>query len=166
MSAVRRPHPPLHDWPVQVYDEVFGFAWYCGQGVMVAQAVVRHGTGKGAHAYHDFEDRVLNHCQADVAQAGGLYVIHDMRAMQSYDVAARKVWIERMQRRKRGYLRGSTVVVTDASALLKMAVQAVNMVATLNLGMASRIELASDLSQALRSRRISPPARGTPFPGE
>jgi hypothetical protein len=158
-----RPLPPLQGWPTQRYDEAYGFLWYCGGGLLVSQTVVDHGTVEAAHAYHDTADQVLATCAEDMERSGGLYVIHDLRQLRTYDAAARKVWQERMRRRGRGYLRGSTVVVREASPLLKMAVQGVNMMASLNLG--SRIELSTDLSAVLRKHRVAPPGPDVPFPG-
>jgi hypothetical protein len=161
----QQPRPPLQHWPVQVLDPRFGFVWYCQRGIMVAQLVVDHGTAEAAHAYHDLEDRVLAHRGEEVERAGGLYVIHDWRGVHTYDAETRKVWLARMRRRKPGYLRGSTVVVTEASSLLRMGVQAVNMMASLNLGLVSRITLSEDLSHALAEEGVRPPPQGASFPG-
>jgi hypothetical protein len=158
-----RPLPPLQGWPVQRYDERFGFTWYCGEGIMVSQVLVPHGTEVAAHAYHDLADAVVARCRDDLERCGGLYVIHDLRQLRTYDASARRVWQERMRRRGRGYLRGSTVVVLEASPLLKMAVQGINLMASLSLG--SSIELSTDLSAVLRAQRVAPPPEGTPFPG-
>jgi hypothetical protein len=158
-----RPLPPLQGWPIQQYDEAFGFLWYCGGATLVSQALAEHGTIEAAHAYHDRADAVIASCAGDLDRCGGLYVIHDLRRLRTYDAGARKVWQERMRRRGRGYLRGSTVVVLEASPLLKMAVQGINMMASLSLG--SRIELSTDLATVLRKHRVVPPEPGVPFPG-
>lgn len=155
------PRSPMDRWPVQVADPRFGYAWYCGEGVVVSQAVLTHGTEEAAHAYHDVVDAALAAAPAEFEAAGGLYVIHDFRLVRKYDAGARTAWQERMRRRGRGYLRGSTVVVHQASPLLKMAVQAINLMASLSLG--SRIELASDPSVVLAELGVTGPAPR--FPG-
>jgi hypothetical protein len=159
---IYRPEKPLDGWPLQIADERFGFAWYCGAGMIVTQAAVAHGTEAAAHAYHDLADRVLSRCTSDVEAAGGLYVIHDMRLLESYESTARRAWAERMSRRARGYLRGSTVVVDRASPLLKMAVSGINLLAALKLG--SAIEIAKDMSEALRAHSVQRPAEDARFP--
>jgi hypothetical protein len=156
------PRAPLQAWRLQVADARFGFAWYCGNGVIVTQAAVNHGTVEAAHAYHDLADRVITHRAEDLKTAGGLYVIHDLRLLETYDSDARKVWSERMRSRERGYLRGSTVVVKEVSPLLKMAVAGINMMTTLNLG--SKVELSLDLTETLRQHRVQPPGPGDRFP--
>jgi len=157
MLLARNPRPPFESWPVHLADERFGFAWYCGAGVIVTQATLTHGTQEAAHAYHDFADRVLVDHAEEVTRAGGLYVIHDLRILQTYDQAARRAWTERMKRRRNGYLRGSTVVVQEANSLLKMAVSGINLMAALSLG--STIELTTDLPATLRQHEVQPPRR-------
>ena len=156
------PRAPFERWPLQVADEQWGFAWYCGKGVIVTQAAVTHGTQYAAHSYHDFADRMLSEHAAEIEAAAGLYVIHDLRLLQTYDAGARRAWTERMKRRKRGYLRGSTVVVDEATPLLKMAVSGINMMAALSLG--SFVELTNDLPGALRKYDVQAPRRLSTFP--
>lgn len=162
MVLPRTPRPPFETWPVQIADERFGFAWYCGAGIIVTQSALTHGTQESAHAYHDYADRVLLDHADDLAKAGGLYVIHDLRILQTYDQTARRAWTERMKRRKNGYLRGSTVVVREATPLLKMAVSGINLMAALNLG--STIELTTDLIATLRKHDVQPPGRPSMVP--
>jgi len=157
MPLSRPPRPPFETWPLQLADERFGFAWYCGAGMIVTQGALTHGTQEAAHAYHDFADRVLIDHAEEIASSGGLYVIHDLRLLQTYDQSARRAWTERMKRRRNGYLRGSTVVVKEANSLLKMAVSGMNLMAAVSLG--STIELTTDLPGTLRQHDVHPPRR-------
>lgn len=149
------PKAPFESWPVQHYDPRYGFAWYCGAGVIVSHVVIAHGSDAVAHAYHDFEGSVLHERAVEIAAAGGLFVIHDWRALVSYDANARRVWQDRMKSRKKSYLRGSVVCVEKASPLLKMAVQAANVVASVLHG--AKVELTTDLRGALATYVPTPP---------
>lgn len=150
-----QPRPPLDRWPIQHRDSNYGYAWYCGSGVIVSQVVASHGSAAAAHSYHDFEERILRDKKFELARCGGLFVVHDWRAMRTYDAEARRVWQERMRAREKGYLRGSVVCVARASALLKMAVQAANVVASMVHG--SKVELAEDVATVLREHGIDGP---------
>src|SRR5687768_14671169 len=98
--------PPFDGWPVQHVDQHYGYAWYCGDGLIVSHITTRHGTAQAARNYHDFEESVLRERAEDCKRAGGLFVIHDWRVMETYDGEARRVWQERMRLREKGYLRG------------------------------------------------------------
>jgi hypothetical protein len=150
-----QPRAPLDRWPIQHRDPNYGFAWYCGRGIIVSQVVATHGSAAAAHSYHDFEERILRERRFELARCGGLFVIHDWRAMQTYDAEARRVWQERMREREKGYLRGSIVCVARAGALLKMAVQAANVVASVVHG--SKVALSEDLESALREHAVDGP---------
>lgn len=162
MPLFRPPRPPFESWPLQVADDRFGFAWYCGAGVIVTQSVLTHGTQEAAHTYHDFADKILVEHADEIGKSGGLYVIHDLRLLQTYDHAARRAWTERMKRRRNGYLRGSTVVVNEPTPLLKMAVSGINLMAALSLG--SEIELSTDLPATLRKHDVQVPRRSSLVP--
>lgn len=155
------PLPPLDRWAIQHRDDHYGYAWYCGNGVIVSQVTVKHGSAAAARAYHDYEERILRDKAEELAQSGGLFVIHDWRAMETYDADARKIWQERMRDRPKGYLRGSIVCVASAGALLRMAVQAANLVAS--VVHTARVELSTDLEAALEAHDVplSGPQRGT-----
>jgi hypothetical protein len=105
-----------------------------------------------ARSYHEFEERVLREHADDCRRAGGLFVIHDWRAMETYDADARKFWQQRIRERPKGYLRGSTVCVASAGALLRMAVQAANLVASVVHG--AHVELSTNLEATLRSQVV------------
>jgi hypothetical protein len=148
------PVAPFDRWPVQHRDLHYGYAWYCDNGLIVSHITTRHGTAAAAHSYHEFEARVLRERASDCQRAGGLFVIHDWRAMETYDAEARRVWQEHMRAREQGYLRGSVVCVASAGALLRMAVQAANLVASVVHG--AKVELSEDIEGTLRAHGLSP----------
>jgi hypothetical protein len=152
---VHHPQPPFHHWPVQHFDPRYGYAWYCGRGLIASHVVVTHGTEAGAHAYHDFESAMLRDYKDEIAENGGIFAVHDWRAMATYESGARRVWQERMTSRPKGYLRGSVVCLLRASSLLRMAVQAANVVASLSHG--AKVELSTDVDAALRVHGLRAP---------
>ena len=159
-----RPLAPFDTWLVQHRDDNYGFAWYCGRGIIVSQVVAAHGSAAAAWSYHHFEEQVLRDRAVELKRYGGLFVIHDWRAMQTYDAEARRIWQARMREREKGYLRGSVVCVARAGALLKMAVQAANVVTSTVHGV--HVELSDNLEQVLRTHKLDvPPARVSGFFG-
>jgi hypothetical protein len=145
---------PFDRWAVQHQDDRYGYAWYCGNGLIVSHITAPHGSIAAAQAYLDYEDRVLRDRAEECQRRGGLFVIHDWRAMETYDTRARKYWQERMRQRPKGYLRGSTVCVASAGALLRMGVQAANLVASVVHGV--QVELSTDIEATLREHDLSP----------
>jgi hypothetical protein len=139
--------PPFDQWPVQHSDPAYGYVWYLGAGLIVSHITVVHGSEEAARAYHHFEEAILKDCADEVSDNGGIFVIHDWRVLESYDASARAVWQQRMRQRPKGYLRGSVVCVARANALLKMAVQAANVVASVTHG--AKVDLTTDLAAAL-----------------
>ncbi len=156
------PSAPFESWPVQHYDPRYGFAWYCGKGIIVSHITITHGTSDVAHAYHDYEGRMLAEHAEEIGAAGGIFVIHDWRALVDYDAEARRVWQDRMKGRRKSYLRGSVVCVQKASPLLKMAVQAANVVASVLHG--AKVELTTDLRTTLATHVPTPPRRSSLTP--
>jgi hypothetical protein len=150
--------PPFDRWPVQHQDDRYGYAWYCGKGLIVSHITTPHGSTAAAQSYLDYEDRVLREHAEECLSNGGLYVVHDWRAMESYDHDARKYWQGRMRQRPKGYLRGSTVCIASAGALLRMAVQAANLVASVVHGV--QVELSTDLEATLREHKLAPSGPG------
>jgi len=141
---------------VQHVDPHYGYVWYCGAGIVVSHLTVSHATREAAEAYHRFEESVLRDHAAEIKAAGGLFAIHDWRTVETYDGAARTVWQERMRRRPKGYLRGSIVCLERANALLKMAVQGANMVASLTQGV--KVELTTELLPVLERFSLMRPS--------
>jgi hypothetical protein len=146
------PKPPFDHWNVQHFDPHYGYAWYCGEGLIVSHITVAHSTIDSARAYHAFEGAILRDRAVELQRAGGLFVIHDWRAMEGYDGDGRQFWQARMRERPKGYLRGSVVCVAKANPLLRMAVEAANLVASVTHG--AKVELTTDLDDALRHHRV------------
>lgn len=146
--------PPFDRWPVQHWDPAYGFAWYCGRGLIVSHITVTHGTARASNAYHDFEGRLLEEHDAEIVQHGGIFVIHDWRALVTYDTEARRVWQDRMQSRRKAYLRGSVVCLVKAAPLLRMAVQAANVVASVTHQ--AKVELATNIDAVLAEHDAHP----------
>lgn len=144
--------PPFEHWPIEFYDPRFGYAWYCGEGRIVAHVTSTHGTAAAAHVYHDYESRVLEEHADDVRRHDGIFVIHDWRAMKTYDAAGRHAWQARMRAKPKGYLRGSVVCLVKATPLLKMAVQAVNLYASVTHG--AKVEISVNLHAVLRQNGL------------
>ena len=159
----RLPLAPFAGWPVQIFDERIGFIWYARPAAFVTQSVVEHGSLEALHLMNDYMDQVIAARPEELALAGGLLVFHDWRTIRTYDKAARTQQVERMRRRAKGYSRGAVVVVAPKNRLLRMAIEAANLVVTIALG--SRIELATDVVASLARQRLEAPRPGEPLPG-
>ena len=147
-SHAKDPSPPFSSWPLQFSDPDVGFAWYVGKGIIVTQASATHGTVRVATVVSDWIDELRERHHEEFDRFGGVLGIHDWRRIRTYESDARKVWVERINKRPPGYLRKAVVIVGD-SPLLKMAVAGANMflaVASRNDG---RIEVATNVYQIL-----------------
>jgi hypothetical protein len=67
-----------------------------------------------------------------------------------------------MRARPAGYARRTVIVVDPASRLLRMAIEAANLFATLTMG--SRIELLTDVAAAVTRAELRAPPPGDAFP--
>lgn len=135
-----RPAPriPFADWPLHLFDERFGYAWYTEPSVLVIQTIHPEGTVPVAESLHDAIDDVLQRRWGAIAASGGLLIIHDWRTMQAYTSEARVAFLARMKRRERKYLRQVVVLIQDRP-LLRMAAQTANLVMALSSGGTLRI---------------------------
>lgn len=149
---------PFNTWPRADFQSAeYGRAWYCENGIIVSWAENAWGTESGVGHYLDWESDLIDRKARALDEAGGLYVIHDWRIVTGYESGARTRWQHQMKQRPKGYLRGSTVVVARKAPLLRMAVQAANLVASITqLG---KVELDTDLTGVLRSLRVTPVGR-------
>ena len=68
---------------------------------------------------------------------------------------------ERMQARDKGYARRTVVVIHPANRLLRMAVGAANVFATMFLK--SEIEILTDPNPIVVEAKLAPPPRNQPF---
>ena len=155
------PRPPFERWPVQAHDPAIGLAWYTQPATYVTQIQVVHGTVACARFVQDHIDLLLTHRKEEIAAAGGLLVIHDWRAATGYDTEARREFTERLRRRPR-YLRRAVTCVS-ISPMLRMVVEAGNLVATLVTG--AKSEVGDDPAPILREEKVQVPAVGSRFPG-
>ena len=153
---------PFGRWPVQMFDETFGFAWYAHPAAFVSHATVRTGTAEGATVLQDWIDTVIDRKADEIQAVGGLFVFHDWRSAVDYTSAGRQTYFDRMRTRKRGYLRHSVVCI-EGNALWKMAIAAGNLVAAVTGG--GRVEVARDPTVALAKHGIRAPHPGERFPG-
>jgi hypothetical protein len=139
---------------VQAHAEGIGYAWYTAPATFVNQLTATHGTIAAATWLHDRIDEVLERERAEVDRAGGLLIVHDWRVLTGYDTDARRVFLERMRRRRRGYLRHAVAVVPP-TPLLRMAAQTVNLAMALHSG--GKLELATDPAPALAKLGVRAP---------
>lgn len=147
---------------MQIFDERLGFVWYAEPAAFVLQTVAEHGDVQLVETFNDLIDRVLDVKREEVQRAGGLFIFHDWRVMTGYDREARARQLERMRARSQGYARRTIVAVLPKNRLLRMAVEAVNLFATVTLR--SKVELVTDAEEALRRSGIVTPPRGSSFP--
>ena len=155
------PRAPFDRWPVQAYDASFGFCWYTQPATFVTQLTVEHGTIACARFIQDHIDLVLEHRSEDVASAGGLLIVHDWRAATTYDLEARREFLDRMRARPRSYLRHA-VTCMSISPMLRMVVEAGNLVLTLVTG--AKGEVGHDPALVIAKHRVEVPLP-TRFPG-
>ena len=146
-----------------MYDPCFGFIWFAHPVVMVSQFVNEHADVTAMSFVQDHIDLILARRAEEVAEKQGLFILHDFRTATSYDREARVSFFERMRKRPHGYLRHSVTCVRT-SPLVRMAVQAGNLAATLVSG--GRVEMAHDPAPTLNTYAIEPPRAGERFPGK
>lgn len=160
--TLRLPRAPFADWPIQWKKPGLGYAWYVEPATLITQAAITHASVEAVKAYMDVGDQLIASATERVLGAGGLFIINDWRQIQTYDSAARPLLMKRMKERPKGYLR-RTVVCVSPTPVLRMAVQAANLVAAFMAG--GPIELTEDLVETLRTYDIGRPPPGTLLPG-
>ena len=86
----------------------------------------------GADFFHDCMDALLAAHIEGLRAVGGLYVVHDLRTLRSYERGARSHFVERMRARRAlgAYLAGSFASVHD-DPFLRLAAQGVNLASSL-----------------------------------
>lgn len=156
------PAAPFDAWPVQHHDPLVGYFWYAHPCAFVSQSTVTHGSYEVIERQNDLMDLVLARKTDEVRAAGGIFVLNDWRSVKSYDQDARARQRERMKARAPGYSRRVVIVVNPESRLLRMAIEAANLFATMTLR--SRIEIVTNASSALSKAGLTPPLGGEPFP--
>ena len=156
------PRVPFDRWPVQAFEPAFGFLWYTSPAVLVSQAAVPHIPLAAVRVVQDHIDLALAHRATDNAAHGGLLILHDWRMVTGYDRDARLEFFARMRGRPRSYMRHAITCVA-LSPILRMAVEAGNLAATLVSG--AKSEVGSDPAPILREHKVAAPLVGARFPG-
>lgn len=161
-SAPSAPRPPFAEWPVQHFDPLIGFFWYAHPAAFVSQSVVAHGSRALVERQNDLLDRVLAGRADEIHAHGGILILNDWRSVTGYDQDARARQRARMEARPAGYARRTIIIVKTESRLLRMAIEATNLLATLKRK--AQIEVDFDPAHALSHVRLVPPSPATPFP--
>ncbi len=156
------PRPPFAEWSVQHFDPLIGFFWYAHPAAFVSQSVVAHGSRAIVERQNDLLDRVLAARAEEIHAQGGLLILNDWRSVTGYDQDARARQRARMQARPAGYARRTIIIVKTDSRLLRMAIEATNLLATLKRK--AHIEVDFDPAHALSQVRLVPPSPAIPFP--
>jgi hypothetical protein len=157
------PVAPFHQWPLQEHHDAWGFLWFVAPRFVVTQTSVVHGTIAGADFFHDCMDALLAAHIEGLRAVGGLYVVHDLRTLRSYERGARSHFVERMRARRAlgAYLAGSFASVHD-DPFLRLAAQGVNLASSLAGN--GPVHLVRDPAEALRSLGIDRPAPDARWP--
>lgn len=150
------PLPPFNAWPIHYSNPSVGFAWYTTPATLVTQAIATHATAHVADVLSDWVDLVLEKHRAEIDSCGGLLGIHDWRRFRGYDSDARRHWMQRIQRRPKGYLRKGVIIIAD-NPLIKMAVAGANMIVALASGGGSQFEIATNAFQVLQKYDVQRP---------
>lgn len=157
----RAPVEPFAAWPVQYVEPIVGFYWYLEPATLICQSFAEHGSLEVIDRHNDVVDRVLARHRKAIEAAGGLFMLFDWRSVQGYDQDARARQRERMQARGKTYARRTVVVIHPANRLLRMAVSAANLFATLL--MKSSIEVLTDPTPVVAEAKLVAPPRNQPF---
>jgi hypothetical protein len=152
------PPRPFANWPIQLHDPRFGFAWYASPAVFVSCVVVEHGEAGTAEGLNDALDHIVETRAREIKAAGGLLVVQDFRMVKTYSSESRQVYVERMKRRPRGYSRGVFVAIEGANPLLRMAVETANLAFAIAIG--GVIRVVSDPMKVLARFKVAVPERG------
>lgn len=156
LPNLAEPLPPLNSWPVQLSDPDVGFAWYTSSATLVTQALPTHATARVSEVLSNWVDLVLEQHRDEIARHGGLLGIHDWRRFRTYDSEARRKWMQRIERRPKGYLRKGVIIIAD-NPLIKMAVAGANMIVSLASGGHSQFEIATNATQVLHKYDVQRP---------
>jgi len=155
------PRNPFHDWPIQIEAPTF-YAWYTEPGVFISQITVEHATGKDAEAVTRLIDQVLLEREEELTRLGGLLVIHDWRALRSYEPEARAIFMQRVRTHKPGKFREAAVAI-NVNPLLRMAIGAANTFLVLATG--RNVHAVSAVAPLLIKHAVRKPSPGSRFPG-
>jgi hypothetical protein len=161
-AAPTAPGPPFAGWPVQHFDPLIGFFWYAHPAAFVSQSVVAHGSREVVERQNDLLDHVLAVRADEIHAHGGLLIFNDWRSVTGYDQDARARQPARMEARAAGYARRTIIIVKTESRLLRMAIEATNLLGTLKRN--AQIEVDFDPARAFSQVRLAPPLPAISFP--
>jgi hypothetical protein len=160
---IARPQPPFLGWPIQCIDARFGYVWFAHPAIIATQTTIEHGDTAWATYVHDRIDQALEFAAAEVEANGGILFIHDFRSLRSYAKEARLEYLARMRRRRRGYSRGTVVAIRTDQPLLRMGIQAANLL--LAVAVKAPLSMIDDPREAVETSVQRPPGAGELFPG-
>jgi hypothetical protein len=155
------PRAPFADWPIQL-ETAHGYVWYADPGVMITQAHIAHADLASVLPMSGYTDALFALKRDELAKLGGLLIIHDWRAVKSYDSDTRKHLIKRIQDRKRGMVRG-VVIAVSLNPFLRTAVQVASAIMSASSG--ARLQMVDSLSPALLEHHVQMPNPSARFPG-
>ena len=147
---------------MQHFDPLIGFFWYAHPAAFVSQSVVAHGSRDVVERQNDPLDRVLAVRAAEIYSHGGILIFNDWRCVTGYDQDARASQRARMEARAAGYARRTIIIVKIENRLLRMAIEATNLLGTPKRK--AQIEVDFDPARALSQVRLAPPLPAMPFP--
>lgn len=153
------PAPPFSTWPIHCSDAEVGYGWYVGNCTIVTQISVSVGSAKVATVLCNWMDELYEQNRGEIDRGGGIIAVHDWRRVESYQSAARTIWLDRMKHRPEGYKLRKAVVITSDNALLKMAVAGANLISAVSLRGYGQIETSSNAHEVLREYAITAPGR-------
>ena len=163
-QGITRPKPPFVGWSLQCVSLRFGYVWFAHPAVLVTQTTIEHGTPDWATYVHDRIDQVLEHAAQEIEEHGGLLFIHDFRSMTSYVKEARLEFLRRMRLRQPGYSRGTLVSIRTDQPLLRMGIQAANLL--MAVAVKAPLSIVDDPREAVESSVKAAPAADEIFPGD
>jgi hypothetical protein len=155
------PRPPLADWPIQGRI-AFGFVWYAAPGAIVTQVAVDHATLDHAAEIVDTIDRIIAARSDEMTRLGGALIVHDWKAMRSYDPQGRNLIFARTRARPAGEVRAVIVSLT-LSPLVRMSLEAGNALLRATTGRV--IEVVPTIAPSLARYSVQRPAPGSRLPG-
>jgi hypothetical protein len=161
MASDVAPRPPLGDWPIQGQIS-FGFIWYTAPAAIVTQVLIDRATLAHAIELTDTIDRIIAARSDDIAALGGALIVHDWKAMRSYDPQGRNHIFSRTRARPPGEVRAVIVSLT-LTPLVRMSLEAGN--ALLRATTGRIVEVVPSIAPVLTRYSVRRPAPGSRLPG-
>jgi hypothetical protein len=154
------PQEPFADWPIQVTIPA-GYIWYTEPGVLVTQAQIEHATYEHTLAMTTRVDTVVQHRKVELAQVGGLLIIHDWRKLKTWDNEARQLLVQRSRDRGRGVIRAAVIAIS-VNPLLRLLAQVVNV--TMSAVGGGGVQVVDNVLPSLERYGVRRPTYASRFP--